>query len=135
MSKFIEQANVLIRRTPALTLTSIDEKGFPRPIAMAILYTDSIQEVWFATPLDSQKIEHYKQNSKAGVTFYADGENVTLVGHVNILTDLDTKKKYWTDWIEKFYPGGPENPNTALLRFVPESGIFVFGGEMERVTF
>ena len=133
MSRFIEQANSLIRKTPALTLTSIDEQGFPRPIAMAVLYADSIQEMWFATPLDSEKIKHYKQNSKAGATFYADSENVTLVGHVSIWTDIDTKKKYWTDWIEAFYPGGPENPHTALLRFVPESGIFVFNGVMERV--
>ena len=135
MSKFIEQANTLIRKTPALTLTSIDEQGFPRPIAMAILCAESIKEIWFATPLSSQKVEHYTKNSKAGVTFYADSENVTLVGHVNVSTEIEDKKKYWTDWIENFYPGGPENPNTALLRFVPESGIFVFNGEMERVRF
>ena len=134
MNNLVERANQLIRKTPALTLTSVDNEGFPRPIAMAILCAESIHEVWFATPLDSQKIAHYKQNDKAGLSFYADGENVTLVGHVDIQTDLDTKKKYWTDWIEKFYPGGPENPNTALLRFVPENGIFVFEGKMTRLT-
>ncbi len=133
MKELITRANGLLSRTPALTLTSIDENGFPRPVAMAILHADSIDEIWFATPFSSEKVRHYEASPKAGATFYADGENITLVGNVTIERSTDLKRKLWTDTIEKFYPGGVENDDMCLLCFRPTSGVFVFQGKLSRI--
>lgn len=135
MNELIERANALIKRTPALTLTSIDEEGYPRPVAMAILYADDIHDIWFATPADSQKVAHYKASTKAGATFYADAENVALVGDVEIVTDITIKRKYWTNWIEDFYPGGPENDKIVLLHFKARRAVMVFEGVLSRLSF
>ncbi len=134
MNQLIDRANALLLRTPALTLTSVDENGFPRPVAMAILHADNLNEIWFATPFNSEKVRHYETSEKAGATFYADGENVTMVGNVDIVRDKETKRKLWKDMIEKFYPNGVEDENICLLRFKPVSGVFVFDGKLSRVN-
>ncbi len=133
MEKLIERADALLRRTPALTLTSIDNEGYPRPVAMSILFGETIRDIWFATPADSLKVEHYRRSPKGGATFYADGENVTLTGEVEIVTDRELKHKYWNDHIEQFYPGGPDNEAIVLLRFTARRAVVVFDGVLNRI--
>ncbi len=134
MQELITRADSLLKRTPALTLTSIDENGFPRPVAMASLNADNFHEIGFATPFDSHKVRHYEANPKAGATFYADGENVTLVGNVTIERSTELKRRLWTDTIEQFYSGGIEDDNMCLLCFRPVSGVVVFEGKLSRIT-
>lgn len=39
-------------------------------------------------------------------------------GNVEIVTNPQIRKEMWQDWYMNHFPGGPEDPNYLLLRFV-----------------
>ena len=58
--------------------------------------------------------------------------NITLVGEVEIVSDQETKSKYWDDWVAlgaDVYPGGVSDPNYCFVRFTTKRVSLWLGDE------
>lgn len=117
-SPLIIRAASIMRAAADATIATVDENGFPSASKISSIRTDGIKTVWFSTGLNSGKVRRLSKNNKCSVCYCDGGNNVTLQGTVEILTDPDIKRDLWVDWFINHFPGGIEDPNYCILKFV-----------------
>lgn len=98
-------------------LALIDDDGCPTAATITAAKSEGIRQLYFCTGLGSNWVRRIHSCNYASVCFNTGGVyNITLVGHINILTDAAIKQAMW-------YPGllnhftGPEDPNFCVLHF------------------
>jgi len=84
---------------------------------MSNIKTEGIKTVWFASGTDSYKTKNFKRDSKSSVCYHTDSDNITLIGDVEIVDDMEIKKQLWVDWFIKHFPLGVTDPNYCILKF------------------
>lgn len=118
-------------------MASVSEKGYPRICVLMPLKTVGVKEFWFSTGASGTKVRHFKNNGKAGVTFYSGGDSVTLTGEMEIVSDKSVKDGLWEKWskfLEKnFSNGGKDDPEYCVIRFTANEGTIYIDGEFETV--
>lgn len=62
-----EKAAQIVAAAEVVTVASIDENGYPRPVAMVKL-KDKNGGIYFSTGTSTAKTAHFKANSKAGIS-------------------------------------------------------------------
>ena len=72
----------------------------------------------------SRKVEQINKNNNIHVTVGGDPKNwkapyVNIQAEASVLTDLETKKKCWSDMLKQFF-SGPEDPNYAVIEISPK---------------
>ncbi|WP_428898378.1 General stress protein 26 [Parelusimicrobium proximum] len=102
---------------PYCVLAVIDENGFPSASTLTAADSEGIKQLTFGTGLSSNKAKRLKNNNRASVCFCAENYNITLVGTVKILTDLETKKANWYPGLSHHFKG-PEDEEYCVLQFV-----------------
>lgn len=112
-----EQAMELLQRCETVVITSVNKEGYPRPVPMSKIHTESFNEVWMATGKDSVKTKDFLVNPKAGLCYHEGVNSIAMTGTVEIITDDATKEKLWQDWFFAHFPGGPKDPSYVLLKF------------------
>jgi len=117
-SDLIRKAEALLAECGTVTIASVNSDGFPRPVPMAKGDTQGCGTVWMATGADSVKVADFKRNPKAGLCYDKSGSSVCLRGTVEIINDDKIRKEKWQDWYINHFPGGPDDPNYVLLRFI-----------------
>lgn len=50
-----------------------------------------------------------------------------LTGEIEVLSDIESKKRLWWDGCERFYPLGVEDPDYSVLRFIAKCGNYYQG--------
>lgn len=132
----------LIETSKAAYLTTIDVEGFPITRAMFNLrnkeqfpeFSEFFQKqensfvIYIGTNTSSSKVAQIKENPKISV-YYCDPENfkgVMFGGEVEIVDDMDIKRKIWLDWWTRYYPNGLEDPDYTLLRLHPKNARFYY---------
>ncbi|MFX1302848.1 MAG: pyridoxamine 5'-phosphate oxidase family protein [Promethearchaeota archaeon] len=132
----------LIETSKAAYLTTIDVEGFPITRAMFNLrnkeqfpeFSEFFQKqensfvIYIGTNTSSSKVAQIKENPKISV-YYCDPENfkgVMFGGEVEIVDDIDIKRKIWLDWWTRYYPNGLEDPDYTLLRLHPKNARFYY---------
>ena len=78
---------------------------------------------WFFAPKDGRLVAEL-QSDPAAVAAYRAEEGFTFVsvsGRATIETDVELKKQYWLDELERWFPNGPEDANVALIRLDAEA--------------
>lgn len=126
-----EKMASMVSKSSVAYLASVDEEGYPRVVPMAVIQTDGIAHIWFATGLESQKVQHYKKNPKASVCIQDQHDGITLTGTVEVLQDGETRKKMWVDWFIEHFPGGIDDPNYCLLKFFPKKALIWIDQQFE----
>ena len=132
----------LMETSKAAYLTTIDSEGFPITRAMFNLRNKeqfpefseffSNQKnkfaIYISTNTSSSKIDHIKKNPKIAVYFCdpEDFKGVMFGGEVEIIEDMDIKRKIWLDWWTRYYLEGLEDPDYALLRLIPKTAQFYY---------
>jgi len=112
-----EQYNRLIQTCKAAYVGVIDENGFPSVSTIMPVNTESIFETFFATGLGSNKVKRLQKNTRASVCYHIGGNNITLVGTAEILTDQATKSKCWhKDGLAAHFPGGETDPDYCIIK-------------------
>jgi len=127
----------LIESSKAAYLTTINSEGYPITRAMFNLrnkeqfpefYEFFVNQsnkfdIYISTNTSSSKIDHIKQNSKIAVYFCdpEDFKGVMLGGDVEIVDDVDIKRKLWLEWWTKYYSKGLEDPDFTLIRLIPKN--------------
>jgi len=115
-ANIFEKANQIIRDCKIMYIGVIDENGFPSVSTVALLKPDNIFETHFGTSIDANKTQRIMKNNRVSVCCHAGGDNITLVGEAEILTDQETKSRYWMGWTQHF-PGGETDPNYCIIKF------------------
>jgi len=127
----------LMEESKAAYLTTIDSDGFPITRAMFNLrnkeqFPEFIElfqnqqnqfSIYISTNTSSSKVAHLNNNPKLCV-YFCDSEDFKgfmLGGSVEIVDDIELKKKIWLDWWTRYYPEGVEDPDYTLLRLKPKN--------------
>ncbi|MCL2375297.1 MAG: helix-turn-helix domain-containing protein [Firmicutes bacterium] len=115
------------------TISLIDLDGYPASSTITPARSDGIRHIWFGTSLDSNKVKRIKKRSKASVCFNDNDTNISLVGDIEILTDLETKKEVLYKEITKMeiFKDGINDPNLCVLKFTTKRFDIWFGDTNE----
>ena len=100
-------------------LALIDENGFPTASTLTISRSEGIKWITFLTSVDSNKVKRISRCNKGSLCLSSSEYNITLVGTLEVLTDLDTKKEMWYEAIGAMF-SGPEDPKYCVIRFNTE---------------
>lgn len=119
--KLLEKANQIIKSCDNACFGIIDENEYPTVSAITLVKPENVTELYFATGLAGNKVKRLKNNNKSCICIYSGTDdalyNITLVGTAEILTDQETKSKYWLDWFAHVYEGGITDPNYCVVKF------------------
>ncbi|MCL2409543.1 MAG: pyridoxamine 5'-phosphate oxidase family protein [Oscillospiraceae bacterium] len=83
--------------TDFVVLSLIDDEGFPTSAPITLSKADGIKWLSFLGAIDSNKVKRIKNCNKACVNISTSDYNITLVGTIEVVTDLETKKQHWQD--------------------------------------
>ena len=112
-------ANRATKEQGCCVLALIDTDGYPTAATISPSKIDGIRRITFCTGIGSNWAKRIEKCDCASVCFNSETEqyNITLVGNIEVLTDLETKKEMWYDGMG-YYFSGPEDPNFCVLQFV-----------------
>ena len=94
----------------------MDLDGYPTASTITASKANGIKWLTFCTGLGSTRTNRIDKCNRASVCFNAEDYNITLVGTMEIVTDLDIKKEMWYGGLTNHF-SGPEDPNYCVLRF------------------
>lgn len=97
----------------------IDLDGYPTASTVTASKAEGIEWVTFCTGLGSLRTDRIERCNKASVCFNAEDYNITLVGTIEVVTDLEVKREMWYDGLANHF-SGPEDPGYCVLRFKTE---------------
>ncbi len=110
----------LIDKCIVATLTSINEKGYPRTCLLSKAKNNGFTDIYFVTSKRSElngKATHFENNPKASVCYFSDGDSVTLIGNVEFVEDRELQESIWNESERKFFSKGIDDPKYRLLKF------------------
>jgi len=116
-SNIFAKVNQIIKTCDAAYLGVIDENGCPHVSTVSTIKPENIFTAYFATGTGANKTKRLLQDKRASVCYRAGGNNITLVGEAEILTDQETKSHCWLDWFINHFPGGETDPNYCIVKF------------------
>ncbi len=116
-SNIIEKANILVNSSDTAYIAVIDENNYPSASTISSIKTDGIFEAYFSTGIDANKAKRILKNNKVSLCYNIEGDNVTLVGEAQILTDKDIKHALWQDWFINHFPLGKDDPTYCIIKF------------------
>ena len=116
-AKILEKANKFIQAQEDASFSVLDENGYPSASAIWLVGQGNIAEVYFSTPVGSNKYKRLQKSNKACINCYEGFNNLTLVGEAEILTSQEAKSKHWQEQFIYVYPGGEADPTYAVVKF------------------
>ena len=124
-----EKAEKLHKTVNTFILTCVGTDGYP--LTKAVVpgkYREIINEIYFCTNTSSKFTAEINKNPKASVYFYSRKliwKGCMLKGKMEIVSDINIKKKYWQNKFKNAYPEKSyTDPDFCVLKFVPEFGRF-----------
>ena len=131
----MERGLDLLGRAEAVYFTTVDGSGRPQTRAMLNLrnkvqfpgLTEFFAEQgpgftsYFSTNTSSNKMIQIRANPAASLYYCLPLEFIGLMlgGDIQIVGDSAVKKALWQKNWERYYPGGADDPDYTVLRFVP----------------
>jgi len=105
-----------------LTTHDRDETLSGRPVTAQRVEPDGT--LWFFVAADGGIATDVSRNARVHLCYMDVGDDlyVWLRGHAAIVDDLVKVKELWSPLAGAWFPGGPEDPNLALLRIKVERG-------------
>ncbi|SJZ92339.1 General stress protein 26 [Pilibacter termitis] len=129
-----ERAEVILQEAQAVTLASIAEEGYPRPMAMTKIFSKGIQEIYFETVERAEgptKVKQFLANNKAGLEFHKGNDTVTIFGEIEVIDDKATIEEI-RSLAKKVYFQNAERENYRLLKFTAKRALFAIDGQFKR---
>lgn len=114
----------LIDTSEIAMVGSNGENGYPNIKAMFKIENDGLRRIWFSTNVSSTRVSQFKRNPKACVYFVdpLERKGVMLVGEMAIHQDVESKKLFWREGFERYYPLGVGDPDYCILCFTARWG-------------
>ena len=104
-----------------------DEEGYPSASMITASKANGFNWISFCTGLDSNKASRAKKDSRTCIYLFdaRSFTGISLIGDVEITTDLEVKKEMWYDTLSDHF-SGPEDENYCVLLFKPKKyNIFI----------
>jgi general stress protein 26 len=108
-------------RTAILTTRGADGHYHSRPMAMRQQVRG--EEIWFATSVASKKVQDLEQEPRCALTFFdpsGEGDALSISGTGEVIRDRKLLHELWDASWRRWFPGGPDQKEVALLRVMPE---------------
>jgi len=121
--EIIHSKSAAVNMGAGVALSLIDHEGYPTTSTLSISKADGIRQITFGGSLESNKAKRAKENSHACVCIFDDDYesgayyNITLVGDVEVVTDMELKKDTWYEGLEDHFQGGFEDSDYCVLKF------------------
>lgn len=128
MENLKEKAARMVAAAQVITVASIDENGYPRPVAM-IKVKNEEGAIYVSTGTSSAKTAHFRTNPKAGVSVVEGYNSIVYTGEMEIVADQEVKRSLWGEWMRDFFPGGADDPEYCVLKFIPKAATYWIDGE------
>jgi general stress protein 26 len=107
--------------TAVLTTSHSSDKLHARPMAIAEI--EESGDIIFVTDKSSGKTKEIEENSRVLVTCQNGWKDtVVLQGSATVFRDNAKAKKIWKKSFQTWFPGGPDDPNIAMIRVRAEGG-------------
>jgi general stress protein 26 len=107
-------------RTALLTTRGDDGHLRCRPMAMRQQVREG--EIWFATPLRSNKCRELAADPRCALAFFdaENGTTLSISGTGEVIADRKLALALWDPSWSRWFPGGPGERGVALVRVIPE---------------
>jgi general stress protein 26 len=128
-NEVVRESLELIEKSKICMLGTNGEDGFPYIKAMLNVKNEGLKNVWFSTNTSSRRIQRLKQDNRASV-YYVDEntyQGLLLIGIIEILQDIESKKLLWTEGAEIYYPLGVTDPDYTVLCFTAKLANYYHG--------
>lgn len=132
MSKILlEKAEELINKCTAHTRESgltfdwvmalTDELGYPSASMITASRADGTNWIAFCTGIGANKPNRIRKDPRACIYLFENKSfsGISLTGKIEIITDLEIKRKMWYDELADNF-NGPEDNGLCVLMFKPE---------------
>jgi general stress protein 26 len=125
----ISQGLELVNASKICLLGTSSIDGFPNIKAMLNLKHEGLKHIWLSTNTSSKRVQQLKKDNRACI-YYVDERHfrgLMLVGTIDILQDIESKKMLWSKGAEIYYPLGVEDPDYSVLHFTARWGNYYYG--------
>ncbi len=112
----------LIKGIKFAMLSTVDSDGTIRSRPMATQDTEFDGTLWFFTRASAPKVDEVDHEHQVNVS-YADPSGQTYIsvsGLAQLVRDPAKNKELWSAAMQAWFPKGPEDPETALLKVTAE---------------
>ena len=130
MNELIQKEIVdLYENARVALVSSVDSSGYPNTKGMLALEHDGLLVHYFSTNYSARRTRQFISNPKACVYFFAepDYRGLMLVGHIDVCTDEENRRKLWRDGFEIYYPQGVNDPDYCVFKFTAERANYYHG--------
>jgi general stress protein 26 len=97
-------------------LTTTGADGGLHSVPMARQEVEPSAELWFITARDTEHVRDIEARPQIGLTFSSKDAWVSIRGTATVVDDPAKLKELWNTFAEAWLPGGPEDPNAALIK-------------------
>lgn len=114
------KADELVKECRIMFVSSVNEKGYPRTCCVSKLGDKGFKDIYFVTSKRSEKqgkAKHFEANTKSSICFQREGDSLTLVGEVEIITDMAEMQRLWNEQDRSFFPKGVDDPKIRFIHF------------------
>ena len=89
-----------------------------RPMTTQNSREDGDDALWFFASRSGEPVADLLRDSHVNVAYAdtADDAYVTVSGTASLVEDMARKRKLWSKFAQAWFPGGPEDPDLALIR-------------------
>lgn len=132
------KADELVRKCGIMFVSSVNEKGYPRTCCVRKLNNEGFREIYFVTSKRSEKqgkAKHFETNTKSSICFQHEGDSLTLVGEVEIITDREEMQRLWDEQDRGFFPKGLDDPKIRFIHFHTLEATFWIEGKFRTVKY
>ncbi len=111
----------LMKDMPIAMFTTFGPDG-PRTVPMSRQEVDPGAELYFITARNTAHVAALVHEPRVALSFSSRSAWVALTGTAQIVDDTEKLRELWNTFAEAWLPGGPEDPNAALVRVDVEHG-------------
>jgi general stress protein 26 len=104
-----------------------------RPMMVAEMENNG--DLWFATDMDSGKVDEILAKPAVCVTMAGDDRFVSLSGLAQIVNDRNEIQRLWKDAWKLWFPAGPEDPRLVLIRVHAAEGEYWSNAGTNRIKY
>lgn len=108
----------LIKDLKFAMLTTVDDDGSLRSRPMATQNKTFDGELWFFTRASAPKVHEIEREQHVNVSYAhpTDQTYVSVSGKARVVRDVKKNEELWTAPMKAWFPKGPDDPETALLK-------------------
>ena len=106
--------------TAMLVTKDAGGKLHARPMSVAELRADA--DAYFATSLDSPKIDEIEADPEALITFQSGSQFASISGTARVVRDRALVDRLWSEAWRAWFPGGKDDPALCLLKIEAREG-------------